>query len=93
MTRSFVSRLKKLEETFTRSDPIVLIMPDGRNVELPLAPGESPRDLLAHVTNNPNCPEAVLIRDSASEKKSSWSNLIDLERMFLQYIRENPQIR
>jgi len=80
---NFQKRLQNLERQFACDDTIKLTMPDGSQEILPLRGRYGVLDLFQRCFRDPHCPEAQLIRVSASQIDSSGGHMGELIWSFL----------
>jgi hypothetical protein len=74
-------RLELLEKQIT-SEPILLLMPDGRTETLP-GHSDYVLDLLGHAVRGDRTPEMELIAQSRSSQEPGGAQMIDLARALL----------
>jgi len=74
-------RLEALENQLT-SEPIILLMPDGRTETLP-GRGEYMLNLFARACGGERTPEMKLIAESISSTEPDGAHMIDLVRALL----------
>jgi len=87
-TINLLRRLEALEQELT-SDPIVLLMPDGRTETLP-SHSDDVRDLLGRAVRGDRTPEMELIAQSRSSREPDGAHMIDLARALLNGPIEDP---
>ena len=87
-TINLLRRLEALEQQFT-SEPIVLLMPDGRTETLP-GHSDYVLDLLGRAVREDRTPKMELIAQSKSSREPGGAHMIDLARALLNGPAEDP---
>jgi len=80
-TINLLRRLEALEKQIT-TEPIILLMPDGRTETLP-GHSDYVLDLLGHAVRGERTPEMELITQSKSSREPGGAHMIDLARALL----------
>ena len=75
-------RLEALERDFTGTEPILLLMPDGRTETLP-GHNDYVLGLLGRALHGDRTPEMELISQSISSVEPGGAHMIDLARALL----------
>jgi hypothetical protein len=81
-TTSLRRRLQALERDFTGSEPILLLMPDGRTETLP-GHDDYVLGLLGRALRGDRTPEMALVARSVSSAEPGGAHMIDLVRALL----------
>lgn len=81
-------RLEALERDFTGSEPILLLMPDGRTETLP-GHNDYVLGLLGRALRGDRTPEMELISQSISSVEPGGAHMIDLARALLNGPRQD----
>ena len=62
--KDYTSRLDKIEKAFRKTPPVVLLMPDGKTVEIRPLPRETTLQFIMRLGDNPISSEAALIANN-----------------------------
>jgi hypothetical protein len=82
-------RLEALEREFTSTEPILLLMPDGRTETLP-GHNDYVLGLVGRAVRGDRTPEMELIAQSISSVEPGGAHMIDLARALLNGPRQDP---